>query len=173
VMAHEPPLFGLLADDPALAPVLAETGSRVAAVVERIAAGDDAGAAELFVETVALGPGAWAAMPADARVSMIEHAATFLDEAGDPEQLQLDLAGVTGFTKPTLLSMGDRSPPAFATVIARLASALPAASVRTMPGAGHIPHATDPAAYVAMLSGFVAGGASGGAGRDDPRSPFS
>ena len=63
VIAHEPPLFALLADDPATAPLLAESRRRIAAVADRIAAGDHAGAAEQFIETVALGPGAWTALP--------------------------------------------------------------------------------------------------------------
>ena len=45
VIAQEPPLFGLLADDPVVAPVLAEVGRDIGAVVERIASGDHAGAA--------------------------------------------------------------------------------------------------------------------------------
>ena len=57
IIAHEPPLFSLLANDPSVAPMLDEVGKRIGAVVERIASGDDAGAAEQFVETVALGPG--------------------------------------------------------------------------------------------------------------------
>ena len=57
IIAHEPPLFSLLANDPSVAPMLDEVGKRIGAVVERIASGDDAGAARQFVETVALGPG--------------------------------------------------------------------------------------------------------------------
>ena len=57
IIAHEPPLFSLLANDPSVAPMLDEVGKRIGAVVERIASGDDAGAARQFVETVALGRG--------------------------------------------------------------------------------------------------------------------
>src|SRR5712675_530062 len=46
IAAHEPPLFSLLAKDPSLAPMLDEVGKMLGAVVERIASGDHAGAAE-------------------------------------------------------------------------------------------------------------------------------
>ncbi|MDP9197934.1 MAG: alpha/beta hydrolase [Pseudomonadota bacterium] len=56
LIAHEPPLFSLLADDARVAPMVQEVSRLFGAVVERIASGDHAGAAEQFVETVALGP---------------------------------------------------------------------------------------------------------------------
>ncbi|MGH7384102.1 MAG: alpha/beta fold hydrolase [Candidatus Rokuibacteriota bacterium] len=155
IVAHEPPLFSLLADDPAAAPMLAEVGRRVGAVVERIASGDHAAAAEQFVETVALGPGAWAQLSPEIQQTFIENAPTFLDEAGDPEQLAFDLAWVKTFSRPLLLSKGDQSPPTFAPVVAKLAEALPNARVVTFRGAGHTPHVTHPAAYVETITGFI------------------
>ena len=71
VIAHEPPLFSLADDDPDLKPIFDEAGKRVGAVVERIASGDHAGAAEQFVETVALGPGSWAKLPPDLQQRVI------------------------------------------------------------------------------------------------------
>ena len=78
LLGHEPPLFSLLAQDPAVAPLLEKVGQRIAAVVERIASGDHAGAAEQFVETVALGPGTWAQLPPEFQQTLIENALTFL-----------------------------------------------------------------------------------------------
>jgi pimeloyl-ACP methyl ester carboxylesterase len=155
VAAHEPPLFPLLAGDPAHAALLEELGRRVGAVVERIAAGDPAGAAEQFCETVALGPGSWAQLPDAIRRAMIENAPTFLDEARDAEALAIDpaLLGVIG--RPVLLTHGDQSPPGFAPVIARLAKELPRAQLLTFPGAGHVPHVTDPVGYVDAVTAFV------------------
>jgi pimeloyl-ACP methyl ester carboxylesterase len=155
VIAHEPPLFTLLADDPAPAPVLRDVNQKIGAVVERIASGDHAGAAEQFVETVVLGT--WTQVPPEVQQSIIENAPTFLDEANDPEQLAFDLEWIRGFSKPTLLTLGDQSPPIFAPVVARLAGALPHAEVVTLPGTGHIPHATHPGAYVESVIGFMCG----------------
>lgn len=53
LIAHEPPLFSLLGNDPALAPMLEDVQRKIRAVVKRIAPGDDSGATEQFVETVA------------------------------------------------------------------------------------------------------------------------
>ena len=83
LIAHEPPLFSLLGNDPGLAPLFSDVQRKIRAVVERIASGDHTGATEQFVETVALGPGAWATIPPDIQQAMIENAPTFLDEAND------------------------------------------------------------------------------------------
>jgi pimeloyl-ACP methyl ester carboxylesterase len=155
VIAHEPPLLSLLANDASMAPMLDEVGKRIRAVVERIASGDHAGAAEQFVETVALGPGAWAQLPPDLQQTFITNAPTFLDEARDPEQLTFDLAWIGTFYRPSLLTTGDQSPPIFAPVVAKVADVLPNASVVTFPGAGHIPHSTHPAAYVEAIKAFI------------------
>jgi pimeloyl-ACP methyl ester carboxylesterase len=160
VIAHEPPLFALLAGDPKTAPMLEETSRRVRAVAERIAAGDHPGAAEQFVETVALGPGWWGRLTPDLRQTFIENAATFLDEVRDPEQLAFDIAALGAFPRPALLTLGDQSPPVFAPVIARLREAAPRLALATFPGAGHIPHATHADAYVERITAFIRGAAA-------------
>jgi pimeloyl-ACP methyl ester carboxylesterase len=155
LIAHEPPLFSLLAHDPAVAPMLEEVGRRIAAVAERIASGDHAGAAEQFVDTVALGPGAWARLPPDFQQTLIENAPTYLEEANDPEQLAFDLKWIKAFSRPSLLTIGDQSFPMFVPVVAALADALPSVEVVTFPGAGHIPHVTHPDAYVGAITNFI------------------
>jgi pimeloyl-ACP methyl ester carboxylesterase len=155
VIAHEPPLFALLAGDAALAPLLAETGPRIHAVVARINAGDAAGAAEQFVETVALGPGTWAQLPAEVQRTFIENAQTFVDESADPDQLAIELDSLRSFTKPLLLTLGNQSPPTFAPVVRKLARILPHAETLTFDGAGHVPHVTHPEAYVEAVTAFI------------------
>ena len=157
LIAHEPPLFSLLADDAVVAPMLEDVKRLIGAVVERIAAGDHAGAAEQFVETVALGLGTWVQIPPESQKAMIENAPTFLDEANDPEALAFDTTWLEGFSKPTLLTMGDQSPPTFAPVVRLLSAALPHAEVVTIQGAGHVPHSTHPVAYVDLLRRFITG----------------
>ena len=156
IVAHEPPLFSMLADDPAMAPLLGAVAGKIGAVVARIASGDGAGAAEQFVETVAFGPGTWAQLPPDFRQRMIENAPTYLDECNDPEQLAFDLDWIRTFRRPALLSKGGQSPPTFAPVIAKLAGALPDSEVVTFPDAGHIPQFTHPDAYVDAIAAFIA-----------------
>lgn len=154
LIVHEPPLFSLVADDPAVARILEEDG-QVGAVVRRIASGDHAGAAEQFVENVALGPGSWVRLPPEMQQTMIENAVTFLDEANDPEQLVFDLGWIERFARPALLTLGDQSPPIFVPVVGKLARALPHAHVDTFIGAGHIPQTTHTEAYVEAIVSFI------------------
>ena len=65
VIAHDPPLFSLIVSDPSAATILDEVSQSIDNVVDRIASGDHRGAAKQFIETVALGPGAWAQLPPD------------------------------------------------------------------------------------------------------------
>jgi pimeloyl-ACP methyl ester carboxylesterase len=155
VIGHEPPLFALLRGDAALAPLLDDVRHRLDAVLERIASGDHGGAAEQFVDTVALGPGSWAGMPPELQRPLVENAPTFLDEARDPEQLVFDVAWLRRLSRPVLLTLGDQSPPIFAPVVRRLAAALSAVEVVTIAGAGHIPHVTHPDAFVEAITAFV------------------
>lgn len=155
VLAHEPPLFGLLSGEPEFAPMLDEVGRRVGAVARRIASGDRAGAAEQFAETVALGPGSWAQLDAPMQETMIENAPTFLDETNDPEALAFDLSTVRGSGLPALLTTGDQSPPAFAPVVQKLGEAMPRAQVVTLAGTGHIPQITHPEMFVEAVTTFV------------------
>jgi len=153
LIVHEPPFISLLADDPFVAPLLEEVGGKIVAVVERIISGDHAGAAEQFVEAVALGPGTWAQLPPELQRTLTKNATTFLDEARDPEQLAFDLAWIRAYPGPSLLTAGERSPPIFAAVVAKLAEVMP--NVATLAGAGHIPHVTHPDAYIETIMTFI------------------
>jgi pimeloyl-ACP methyl ester carboxylesterase len=155
IIGHEPPLFSLIGDDPAFAPLLQEVKRRLDAAVERIVAGDHAGGAERFVESVALGPGTWAQLPAAVQQMMIENAPTFLDETRDRDQVAFDLNWIRDFSRPALLTLGDQSPPTFAPVVVKLAAALPCAEIQTFEGAGHIPHMSHPDAYVESILAFT------------------
>ncbi len=155
LIAHEPALFSLLVHDPGAAPMLEEVKRRIGAVVERCISDGHAAAAEQFVETIALGPGAWAQLPFDYQQIYIENAPTFLDEARDPELLAFDLAWLKAFPHPSLLSKGEKSPPTFAPVVAKIAGALARAEVVMYPGAGHIPHVTHPDAYAKTITAFI------------------
>jgi pimeloyl-ACP methyl ester carboxylesterase len=154
LVAHEPPLFSLLAGDAGAAGMLGEVRSRIGSVLGRIAAGDPAGAAEAFFE-MALGPGEWAQLPPEVRRTFGENAATFLDEARDPEQLAFDLGSIRSCLRPALLTTGEQSPLMYSAVLARLAEALPRAETLAFPAAGHLPHVTHPDAYVEAITGFI------------------
>lgn len=153
IIVHEPPLFGLLADDPTFSLMVSEIKTLIEGVVLRLASGDYEGGAKQFVETVALGPGMWVQLPPEARQTLIDNAPTFLDEACDPEQLVFDLDWIRGFSHPALLTTGEKSPPIFAPVLEKLSVVLRPAMV--LPDSGHIPHVTHAEAYAEVISNFV------------------
>jgi pimeloyl-ACP methyl ester carboxylesterase len=156
LVIHEPPLVGLIAEDPTMAEILQAFGERMGGVVQRLSAGDMAGGAQHFVDDVAFGPGAWDQLPPAVRETFVANAPTFLDEQRDPEALLLDLATLNSFDRPTLVTKGDASPPMFSPIAERVAGAISTASRRTFSGAGHVPHMTHPDDYVECVSAFIA-----------------
>lgn len=156
LIAHEPPLFPLLVGTE-FAAALPEVQRRVEAVVALLEAGDDEAAARLFVETIAFGPGAWEDRLSPAMRSVfVANASTFLDEAHDPQFLQMDLDALGAFGKPVLLTSGTASSPFFGPVVDQVAAALPAAERVTIEGADHVPHISMPGEYVELVRSFIA-----------------
>ena len=154
VVVHEPPLFGVIADDPDLALLVEEDERMTASVSDRIASGDHAGGAERFIEHE-LGSGSWSTLPSDFRSTLIENAPTFLDEARDPERTVFDPSWLADFHRPVMLTTGSESPPTYAEIVSRLADALPAGEVAQIEGAGHLPHVTQPDEYVEATRDFI------------------
>lgn len=156
MIVHEPPLFGLLEPGSAAARAVAAVEAGPEAEVERrIAAGDHAGAAELFVEEVALGPGSWARLPEAMRAMMTDNAPTYLDELHDRQWKTLDETLLARYGGPALLTSGGQSPTIFRPIEERVARLLPQSRRTTYAGAGHIPHVTHPEEYVAEVVGFI------------------
>ena len=152
---HESPLFALLANDPDHWLSMREVMSRVTAVADRLDAGDAEGGARQFIESIALGPGAWDFLPLEERQLLVDNASTFLDETRDLEALTVDLAALAAFPGPTLLTCGDQSPIWFASIVAKLAKVLPRAEMRVFTGAGHLPMVTHPVEYAAAIAAFA------------------
>lgn len=155
---HEPPLFGLLRDEPNAKQALADVQKRMSAVVALLTAGNSAEGARQFVETIAIGPGAWAELPEEVKKTLVFNAPTWLDEAHDPEALEIDLGGLRGFTAPALLTVGDRSPPFFPKVVDKLVAAVARGERQTIVGAGHVPHLSHSSQYVGLVTKFIARG---------------
>ncbi|MFJ5547506.1 alpha/beta fold hydrolase [Streptomyces sp. NPDC093225] len=157
LVAHEPPLVGVAADDPAAAAQLRSAGTAIEAVLEHLRRGHDTEGARLFVEEVAMGPGAWDALPEAVQDRFVRHAQTWRDEQEDPEWGALDLDALADCRVPVLLSGGTESPAWFAPLLDRLAAALPRARRHTFEGAGHIPHMTHPREYAELVTRFAGG----------------
>lgn len=154
LVVHEPPLFDLLKDMPEAQPYLQAVNSRIEAVTTLIEDKKQNQAAQLFVETIAFGPGAWPHLPLQAQQTFVYNAPTFLDETKDPENLQIDLSKLSHFNKPALLTQGTESPPFFLMVLSQLAKAIPTAQRKTFEGAGHVPHVTHPREYIQVINNF-------------------
>jgi pimeloyl-ACP methyl ester carboxylesterase len=150
---HEPPLWGVLENDPEGQAMLEQGGASLEAVGRRIAEGDHEGAARQFVEEVALGPGAWEnLLPPEVRGIMVKNAPTFLDELNDPDQLGIDEDAIRHLEIPVRFTGGSESPPVFARAIDHLVELVPGATRETIAGAGHVPQLTTPERYVQVTT---------------------
>ena len=155
LMVHEPaPLFGLLTD-PAAHKVVQDVQEQLQVVTELLEAGQLEGGARQFMDSVAIGPGAWEQFPEEVRRSCIFNAPTFLDERRDPEWMDLDVERLSGFGPPALLTQGGQSEPYLLLVVEEVARALPKALRRTFPEAGHVPHASHPEEYAEVVTSFI------------------
>jgi pimeloyl-ACP methyl ester carboxylesterase len=153
---HEPPIWGLLADEPDSQAVLSQGAASLESVGSRIAAGDSEGAARQFVDEVAFGPGTWdQQLSPEAQEIFVQNAPTYLDELRDPHQLTIDSAALAALEMPIRFTQGSQSPPVFCRVIDRLESLIPHVTRETIQGAGHLPHSTTPKAYVAATKRAV------------------
>jgi len=155
IAGHEPPLIALIADDPEVGPIAKEARKKLAAVIDRLAAGDDVGGAKLFVETVAMGAGMWDKLPPHLQRTFVENGPTYLDECRDPDQQSIDLDKVRKISTPTLITRGDQSLPMFPAIVRIVATSIPGAQEILFPGAGHVPHTTHPSEYVAAVTAFM------------------
>jgi pimeloyl-ACP methyl ester carboxylesterase len=151
---HEPPLWRVVEDDPATAWVAEAFGDLERDVAQYLAAGDMAGGARRFVESVA--SGTWDAESPEVRERFIANAPSFLDETGDPEARTLDLEKLKKVDRPTLITLGETTAPIFGPIAQRIADVIPAVTRHTFLGAGHVPDNTHPDEFSGVVSSFIA-----------------
>jgi len=154
MIIHEPPLLGLLKDNPHAQEMLQIVNGRIKEVLDLITAGNLEKATEEFMEKIAMGPGSWEKLPEVVQKTFIYNALTWYDEMQDPQSLQIDITTLLDFKKPTLLSAGSESPSFFPLIIDKLAYVLPHAKRITIEGAGHVPHMSHPEKYIELVSNF-------------------
>ncbi|WP_327675526.1 alpha/beta fold hydrolase [Kitasatospora sp. NBC_00458] len=157
VAVHEPPATGVLLADPELRPIGVAFAERISAVRELLEQAESAAAAELYVDTIALGPGAWEQLPAPVRHTYIRNAPTYLDELRDPDALDLDLTALNRFTEPVLLTQSDDSQPMYGEVLDLIDLSLPKPERHLYHGAGHAPHLSQPEEWVRVMLPRVLG----------------
>lgn len=152
---HEPPLLGMLADDPSFATQIADEMVRREAVMNVLESGDLEGGARLFVETQMAGPGGWSKLPMPVRETFIANAMNYLDEMKETSDSTVDLRTLRRFEKPALLSYGGKSRPFMRSIVETLAEAMPAAKVHGYPEAGHNAHLTHPVDFARTVTRFA------------------
>jgi pimeloyl-ACP methyl ester carboxylesterase len=150
---HEPPLWGLLEEDPESQEMLQQGARSLEAVGRRIAQGDHEGAARQFVEEVAFGPGAWEIeLPPESRAIFVQNAPTVLDELQGSNPLNIEEQALSRLEMPVRLTNGSESPPIFPRVIDRLVELIPRVTRETIEGAAHVPQLTTPERYVEVTT---------------------
>jgi pimeloyl-ACP methyl ester carboxylesterase len=150
---HEPPLVGLLEDDP----MLESVQSRIGAVIGTLKSGQAEAGAKQFVETVGFGPGMWERLSPGMRHTFVSNAPTWLDEMHEPAAFTIDLQRLSSFGGPLMMSRGTESPPFFDAILDIISDAVPRAQRYTFRGAGHVPHVTNPDDYAMVIGAYVTG----------------
>jgi pimeloyl-ACP methyl ester carboxylesterase len=154
MIIHEPPLLGLIKDNPGTQEAFQMLNSRIKSVMDLIAAGNMEKATEEFMENLGMGPGTWQKLPQVAQKIFIYNAPTWYDEMHDPNSLEIDLYTLSDFKKAALLSTGSASPPFFSPIIDKIMTAIPHAKRIIIEGAGHVPHMSHPKQYIEVVKNF-------------------
>lgn len=155
VLVHEPPVFGLLKQDPegkALLPVLQQRMNRAITLLEE---GRHEEGARYFSEHIGFGPGFWEeVLTTEMRTSFVAHASTWLDQARDPTRLDIVPERFARLHVPICLSTGSQGLPWYAPTMAHLVRLIPDARLASIPGAGHAPHLTHSGQWVRLALSF-------------------
>ncbi|MGA8604946.1 MAG: alpha/beta hydrolase [Thermoplasmata archaeon] len=155
LVLHEPPLVGLLEEDPATAPEADRLWAGTKAILAMVDAGRPVEAAREIVNAFSVEPGAWDRLRPDVQRGLIRHVDRWAEELRDPEATHANRAGLAELLIPTLVSTGERSPPFLGRIGRRLAESLRNATFRTLPGVGHVPHISDPDQFIALVHSFL------------------
>lgn len=153
VLAHEPPLLHLLADDPEAKPMLDELGEIMEDVTERLEAGDYRQAAQHFFDAMVGRP--WSDLPSDERDRIVEHADAFKGQLRDPDAIANAPDALSQLSMPVLLTEGSESPAYLRRIADLLGELLANGRRHVIAGAGHGPHATHPDAYADAVLDFI------------------
>jgi pimeloyl-ACP methyl ester carboxylesterase len=152
---HEPPMFGLLADEPSTAAAGSQFLFGIGQIANLVRAGDAARAAQAVVEIFSQTPGAWERLPPRARDEFAAHMDRWLVEYTDPASVRPLGTPLAELLLPVLLSVGGQSPPFLRDIRTLLVRALANATPLDLPGAGHAPQVTHPAEFCGILLSFL------------------
>ncbi len=158
VALHEPPLFGVLAQDPGYRHLFEASRDGMIRAAARIEQGDPWEGARTFAEEVALHEQTWEeVLDGDMRRTWVANAHTWLDQSRDPERLNLTPDLLADTRLRVLVTSGGRSPPAFRPGVEQLVARTPDARHRVLEKAGHFPQLTHATDYAGIVADFLAG----------------
>lgn len=157
VLVHEPPLFGLLKQDPEAMALLPVIQQHMDHAIDLLVSRRHEEGARYFAEHIGFGPSFWEeVLTAEMRASFVAHASTWLDQARDPTRLDIVPERFTRLQMPVCLSTGTHGLPWYSPTMARLAHLIPDVRLVPIPGAGHAPHLTHPDQWVQLALSFFA-----------------
>jgi pimeloyl-ACP methyl ester carboxylesterase len=149
IAAYEPVTFGIL-DQPA------DAAAR-AALAQLVAFHPDA--PEPWLESFVdwwQGAGAWRALPAGTRQTFVDVSWKLSQEVGSLTHDRTGRARYATLTQPTLILAGERTHPTELHTVRQLAQTLPHATLRVLPGMGHMGPITHATEVNAAIAGFIA-----------------
>jgi len=152
---HEPPLVGLLEQEPVSGAEAHRFLDRVGQIQELIHAGNVESAAQDIVQAFSTQDGAWERLRPEVRAMATKHAAQWSEEFADREAVEPDSSALRELLVPVLLTSGDQSPPFLRRIAATLAESLHNVTYRVIPDVGHVPQVTAPHQYVGILVTFL------------------
>ncbi|QLE73130.1 alpha/beta hydrolase [Streptomyces rectiverticillatus] len=155
VIAHEPPLLGVIRGDDPVHVLMRAAQNGIDAAVALILAGEAGEGVRRFTEEVALGPGSWEALPDRVRATLVANSRAFAAEQSDPGWASLDLTRLSACTGSALLTYGTESPPWLPPVTVELSRTMRRAELRGLQGVGHIPHVSHPEVFAQMVRRFI------------------
>lgn len=155
VIAHEPPLLGLMRLESEHHPMATRVHSALARTLEAVSSGDHRLAAEIYVEGMASYPSAWQYLPEDIKQGFIDNASAFLADAGTFDQDELLPQDLERLGHRVVVTCGNRTSPYLKLIMNRLYATLPELRRHVFDFGGHVPHQTCPDEFVATTLRFA------------------
>ena len=152
---YDPVAFGVLFDQQD--PEGLEDLHRVSA--NPVFTDDDRGGGEEWMHTFIdywNGPGSWQAMPEANRQAFLKVGRKVYYEVKSLSQDHTPLQAYARLTMPALLVYGEKTPSAARRVLQLLATAMPGANLKVLPGAGHMGPLTHASAFQQLVENHLA-----------------
>lgn len=155
VIAHEPPWLAFLKAQPAQEELAEQVYAAFRLCAEAARLGDSTKAAQIFVEQASFAPGAWRYLPPAMQQSYINGAGGFVSDMQVPPEQGISLEALAAMGNRVGITYGNRSVHFLRTIAMGMQRALPDAVRHVFNNAGHLPHQTHPADFVAHVAALV------------------